>query len=805
MVKTDHVLFIAAGAFHVAKVSDLIPELQGRFPIRVELEPLTRDDLVRILKEPKNSLVQQYIALLATEGVDVQFRDDAIEELARIAAEVNERMENIGARRLHTVMERLLDEVSFDAPDLRGQRIVVDARVRARAARGRRAGRGPLAVHPVDGRRVALEPRRAYKRGMARRTVRRSARRRSSRPNYRQAPVALVRGEGARVWDADGNEYLDCLAGIATVALGHCHPALVRALEEQARTLWHVSNLFYIPRPVELAEALARRRRRSRAARLPLQQRRGGERGDAEARPEVPRRPGPPRAPRDRRLPTTRSTAARCSRSPRPASRSTTTASSRSSPACRHVPYGDVAALEAAIGPRTAAFIVEPIQGESGVMPRAAGLPREGARADPRGGRAASCFDEIQTGMGRTGRMWAHEWEGVVARCSCPRRRRSATASRWARCSRREEVGLPPHARAATAPPSAGTRSACAVALAALREIARVLARVASVVGAAASRRSTRSARAAASCEVRGRGHARSASASRGVDAGEVVQARARARAPRERHRRRRHPARAAPHPHRTPRPTWPSSGSPPRSPACAAEALKQETPPWPDDATKRDFLRLTDSRPRGAPRAARARRGVEAPRQEAARGRSSGTTIGARLREGLDPHARLVPGRAWQLGGHAMFLVAARHAARARRADPGHRARPRRATSTRSSSARSSTRSSRRSRATRRAGGERAHRRVAPVPAARGPPHHRGAVRRGRARQRRDSRVAWIGDGNNMANSWIEAALVLGFDLRDRLPRGLRSRPGARRRAPANARARRPLARARRSRARTW
>jgi ATP-dependent HslUV protease ATP-binding subunit HslU len=126
-VKTDHVLFIAAGAFHVAKVADLIPELQGRFPIRVELEPLTRADLVRILKEPRNSLVRQYTALLATEGVDVQFRDDAVEEIARIAAEVNERMENIGARRLHTVMERLLDEISFGASDLRGQRIVVDA------------------------------------------------------------------------------------------------------------------------------------------------------------------------------------------------------------------------------------------------------------------------------------------------------------------------------------------------------------------------------------------------------------------------------------------------------------------------------------------------------------------------------------------------------------------------------------------------------------------------------------------------------------------------------------------------------
>jgi ATP-dependent HslUV protease ATP-binding subunit HslU len=126
-VKTDHMLFIAAGAFHLTKVSDLIPEMQGRFPIRVELDPLRREDLVRILKEPRNSLVRQYGALLATEGVDVQFRDDAIDEVARIAAEVNDRMENIGARRLHTVMERLLDEISFDAAELRGQRIVVDA------------------------------------------------------------------------------------------------------------------------------------------------------------------------------------------------------------------------------------------------------------------------------------------------------------------------------------------------------------------------------------------------------------------------------------------------------------------------------------------------------------------------------------------------------------------------------------------------------------------------------------------------------------------------------------------------------
>jgi ATP-dependent HslUV protease ATP-binding subunit HslU len=136
VVRTDHVLFIAAGAFHVAKVSDLIPEMQGRFPIRVELEPLTRADLARILCEPKNSLTRQYTALLATEGVDLVFQDDAVEEIARIAEEVNQRMENIGARRLHTVMERLLDEISFDAADLAGRRLVVDAALVRERLRG---------------------------------------------------------------------------------------------------------------------------------------------------------------------------------------------------------------------------------------------------------------------------------------------------------------------------------------------------------------------------------------------------------------------------------------------------------------------------------------------------------------------------------------------------------------------------------------------------------------------------------------------------------------------------------------------
>jgi ATP-dependent HslUV protease ATP-binding subunit HslU len=127
MVRTDHILFIAAGAFHVSKPSDLIPELQGRFPIRVELEALGKDEFVRILTEPRNALIKQYLALMETEGVHLEFTAPAIERLAELATLVNERTENIGARRLHTVLERLLDEVSFHAPELAGQSITIDA------------------------------------------------------------------------------------------------------------------------------------------------------------------------------------------------------------------------------------------------------------------------------------------------------------------------------------------------------------------------------------------------------------------------------------------------------------------------------------------------------------------------------------------------------------------------------------------------------------------------------------------------------------------------------------------------------
>ncbi len=126
MVRTDHILFIAAGAFHTSKPSDLIPELQGRFPIRVELRALNVDDFIRILQEPKSALVKQYTALLGTEGIKLSFTKDAIEELAGFAATVNDQTENIGARRLHTIMERLLDEISFEGPDLKKKDVRID-------------------------------------------------------------------------------------------------------------------------------------------------------------------------------------------------------------------------------------------------------------------------------------------------------------------------------------------------------------------------------------------------------------------------------------------------------------------------------------------------------------------------------------------------------------------------------------------------------------------------------------------------------------------------------------------------------
>ena len=126
LVKTDHILFIAAGAFHVSKPSDLIPEMQGRFPIRVELSSLGKDDFIRILTEPENALIKQYTALLHTEGVELVFKDSAISEIASIATRVNEKTENIGARRLHTIMDKVLEDISFEAPELKNREIIID-------------------------------------------------------------------------------------------------------------------------------------------------------------------------------------------------------------------------------------------------------------------------------------------------------------------------------------------------------------------------------------------------------------------------------------------------------------------------------------------------------------------------------------------------------------------------------------------------------------------------------------------------------------------------------------------------------
>ena len=155
LVRTDHVLFIGAGAFHVSKPSDLIPELQGRFPIRVELTPLDKEDFVRILTEPENALIKQYEALMATEGVRVTFAPEAIDEIAAIAEKVNDEAENIGARRLHTIMEKVMEDISFEAPDYREEGHPDRPGICPGTAQGHPQGPGPEALHPMTRRAVA--------------------------------------------------------------------------------------------------------------------------------------------------------------------------------------------------------------------------------------------------------------------------------------------------------------------------------------------------------------------------------------------------------------------------------------------------------------------------------------------------------------------------------------------------------------------------------------------------------------------------------------------------------------------------
>ncbi len=230
-------------------------------------------------------------------------------------------------------------------------------------------------------------------------------------PNYKQQPVAFVRGEGVRVWDADGKEYLDFLGGVAVNVLGLCHPALVRALEQQARELWHVSNHYFIPRQVELAEALV--------AVTPFASRAFFCNSGAEANEVMFKLARKYFADQGR---PERNEIVACVDSFHGRTLFTVTVGGQEKyqhgfeplvPGVRHVRYGDVAALEAAIGERTAAFVVEPIQGESGVV-----VPPDGylkaAREITRRKGVLLCLDEVQTGMGRTGRMWAHEWEGIA-------------------------------------------------------------------------------------------------------------------------------------------------------------------------------------------------------------------------------------------------------------------------------------------------------------------------------------------------------------------------------------------------------
>jgi acetylornithine/N-succinyldiaminopimelate aminotransferase len=289
-------------------------------------------------------------------------------------------------------------------------------------------------------------------------------------PNYRQAPVVLVRGEGSRVWDAEGREYLDCIAGIATCSLGHCHPALVRALEEQARTLWHVSNLFYNPKAIELAEALAATTTwakrvflcnsgaESNEAMLKLARKYAADRGQPERHEIVA-----------------------CHDSFHGRTMFALAATGQPKyhhgfeplvPGVRFVPYGDAAALAAAIGPRTAAFIVEPIQGEAGVMPAPEGYLAR-ARELTRKAGALLCLDEVQTGMGRTGTMWAHATEGVVPDLLSSAKA-LANGYPMGALLASEEVGahLTPGSHAST---FGGNALGAAVALATLREIGRVL------------------------------------------------------------------------------------------------------------------------------------------------------------------------------------------------------------------------------------------------------------------------------------------------------------------------------------------
>jgi acetylornithine/N-succinyldiaminopimelate aminotransferase len=285
-------------------------------------------------------------------------------------------------------------------------------------------------------------------------------------PNYRQQPVALVRGEGVRLFDADGNAYYDFLGGVAVDVLGHCHPALVQALAEQARAVWHVSNHYYIPRQIELAEALL--------AVTPFASRAFFCNSGAEANEAMLKLARKFHA--DQGHPERHEIVA-CHDSFHGRTLFTLSVGGQPRyrqgfepvvPGIRHVPYGDLAALEAALTDRTAAFLVEPIQGEVGVVPAPDGYLRA-ARELTRKRGVLLCLDEIQTGLGRTGRMWAHQWEDAAPDLMSSAKALGGGFPIGALLAS-EEVGT--HLSAGSHGSTfGGNPLACAVALAVLREL----------------------------------------------------------------------------------------------------------------------------------------------------------------------------------------------------------------------------------------------------------------------------------------------------------------------------------------------
>ena len=335
-------------------------------------------------------------------------------------------------------------------------------------------------------------------------------------PNYRQQPVAIVRGQGSRVWDAEGKEYLDFLGGVAVNVLGHCHPALVKALEDQAHAVWHVSNHFHIPRQIELAEALL--------AKTPFASRAFFCNSGAEANEVMLKLARKVHA--DQGHPERHEIVA-CKDSFHGRTLFTVTVGGQEKyqhgfeplvPGVRHVPFGDVKALEAALTDRTAAFIVEPMLGEAGVIPAPPGY-LEAARELTRERGALLCLDEIQTGMGRTGRWWAHEWEGITPDLMSSAKALGGGFPIGALLAT-EEAGthLTPGSHGTT---FGGNPLACAVALAVVRELERGVLERSREVAAHLQERLSRLVAGGRVAQVRGRGMLL-ALVLRGVKAAEV-------------------------------------------------------------------------------------------------------------------------------------------------------------------------------------------------------------------------------------------------------------------------------------------